>query len=833
MLNIQKSKNYRAIFIAKIIRPGILSVLKWISFVISIIFLILHFIGVTGEKESYFFGLGLIFFSIFGFSTLILSFYNQKIKNPPLRKNEENLFDFLDLESAKLVFQALSFKRYSFNLSLFLLLLGKSDLRFTFDRFLLSQEKFFELVEEIWKKEGIDPSDSLRDAENIILNALNLASNLKREKISIFHLAATLCQSDPIITKILIKFNLSKDDLYHALLWQESLEYQLEESKKFWTKNNLKKKKPLARNWTAGYTPFLDQFVFDITDSLRARTLSDIILHQKEIEILEDALVREGDNCAVLVGEVGSGRRTILFNLAKKLLEEKSYDALSFSRVLELNLPNLFSFSGALEDIEMNLQRAFIEATEAGNVILVIRDIDKYIGITEDKRAVTQVDISGILSEFISYPTFRLVATTTPQGYQRAMAQGSIIMSRLFKIEIPPATEEETLFVLEETVLPIEKETKLIISFPALKEIISLADRFIGDIPFPKKAVDLLNDVFVYKLRKGDSRVILPEDVAEFFSRKYEVPVGTVAEEEKEILLNLEDFLHQRLIDQEEAVFEIANALRRARADIQNRKRTMGNFLFLGPTGVGKTETAKALARVYFKSEKRIIRLDMSEYQEVSSIERLIGSTREPGYLTKAVREDPFSLVLLDEIEKAHPNILNLFLQVLDEGRLTDGSGRLVDFKNTIIIATSNAGADLIREAIKQGRDLQKYKDEFINEILKRGIFRPEFLNRFDAVVLFKTLSEEDLKKIAQIMLNDIREGLLEKNIDFQITPELIGKIAELGFDPEFGAREMRRVLQQTVENNIAKAIIANQIKPGDCIEIDPDTFEVASLKED
>jgi len=833
MLDIRNSKNYKAIFIAKIIRPGILLVIKWFSFVLSVLFLTLHFIGIAGEKENYFFGLFLIFFSLFGFSTIILSFYNQKIKNPPIKENEQNLFDFLDLEAAKLVLQALTFRKYSFNLSLFLLALGRSDLRFTFDRFLLSQEKVFEETENIWKKEGLDSSDSQSEAESTILNALNIASSLGREKISIFHLLASLCQSDNLIKKILIKFNISKDDFYHVLMWQESFKNIIDEKKKFWTKENLRKKRPLARDWTAGYTPLLDEFSFDITNSLRAKTPSGVVLHEKEISQLEDVLVKEGDNCAVLVGEVGSGRKEIIFNLARKILEEKSYPQLNFSRVLELNLPNLFAASPSLEEVEINLQNIFVEATNAGNIILVIKDIENYIGLQEDKQAVTKIDISGILSEFIAYPTFRLIGITTFQGYQKAMTQGSIIMNRLSKVEVPPATPEETLLVLEEKILPIERETKILMSFPAIRELINFTDRFIGDIPFPKKAVDLLNEVFIYKLRKGDGRIILPEDVAEFVSRKFEVPVGAIAKEEKDILLNLEKLLHERLIDQEEAVSEIANALRRARADIQKRKRTLGNFLFLGPTGVGKTETAKALARVYFKSEKRIIRLDMSEYQEVSSIERLIGSATEPGYLTKMVREDPFSLVLLDEIEKAHPNILNLFLQVLDEGRLTDGSGRLVDFKNTIIIATSNAGADLITEAIKKGQNLQDYKEDFINEILKRGIFRPEFLNRFDAVVLFKTLSKDDLQKIANLILNDIREGLLEKNIDFQITPELVEKIAEIGFHPEFGAREMRRVLQQTVENNISKAIIAETIKAGDTFKINPENFETELIPEE
>jgi len=385
--------------------------------------------------------------------------------------------------------------------------------------------------------------------------------------------------------------------------------------------------------------------------------------------------------------------------------------------------------------------------------------------------------------------------------------------------------------IIEEEVLKIEKSANVFFLFKSIKEIIDLTDKYIQTAPFPKKAIDLLEEVVIYALRVARTRKIKPEVVEALISEKTEIPIGKVAEEEKEVLLNLEDLIHQSLIDQEEAVSEVANALRRARADFGQRKKSIGNFLFLGPTGVGKTETAKCLARIYFGSEKKIIRLDMSEYQTTESITRLIGTVTEPGYFTTKVREDPFSLILLDEIEKAHPNVLNLFLQVLDEGNLTDGAGRSVDFKNTIIIATSNAGAELIRQAIKERKDLINYKEEFIDEILKKGIFKPEFLNRFDDIVLYKPLSKKDLEKIVELNLNDLRKGLLEKNIEFLILPELIQKIAELGFNPQFGAREIKRVIQDKVENNIARTILSDKIKAGDKITIDPATFEVKIIK--
>jgi len=285
--------------------------------------------------------------------------------------------------------------------------------------------------------------------------------------------------------------------------------------------------------------------------------------------------------------------------------------------------------------------------------------------------------------------------------------------------------------------------------------------------------------------------------------------------------------IHQRIINQEEAVKEVSTALRRARAEVTVRNKPMGSFLFLGPTGVGKTETSKALAEIYFGSEERMIRLDMSEFQAVGDIPRLIGSPEEKGLLTTQVREDPFSLILLDEIEKAHPNILNLFLQVLDEGHLTDGLGRKVDFKNTIIIATSNAGYQIILEAIKEKVEWSGVKEKLLDYLFEKAIFRPEFINRFDAVVVFRPLSKENLLDIAELLLQKLKKNLAQKDIDFVITSALKEKIAELGYDPTFGARQMRRVIQDKVENVLAQAILAGQLKRGNRAEVEPEEFRL------
>ena len=395
------------------------------------------------------------------------------------------------------------------------------------------------------------------------------------------------------------------------------------------------------------------------------------------------------------------------------------------------------------------------------------------------------------------------------------------------KVEVSELTEQETIKLLENKVFYYESKYKKFITYPAIRDIVKLSARYIQTVPFPKKALDLLEGIMVYVSRYTKSQLILSEHVARIVSETTQIPVGEVEKEEKEVLLNLEKLIHQRIVNQEEAVNEVSAALRRARADITVRKGPMGTFLFLGPTGVGKTETSKALAEVYFGKEDKMIRIDMSEFQNIGDISRLIGSPDQEGVLTTQVRENPFALILLDEVEKAHKNILNVFLQVLDEGYVTDGLGRKVDFKNTIIIATSNAGYQIILDAIKIGKTMQEIKGELLDSLFRESTFRPEFINRFDAVVLFKSLTKEHLLKIAELLLAKLKKNLQIKEIEFIITDSLKEKIVELGYDPIFGARQMRRVVQDKIENLLASAILSGQLKAGDKVEIDSEKFEI------
>ncbi len=315
--------------------------------------------------------------------------------------------------------------------------------------------------------------------------------------------------------------------------------------------------------------------------------------------------------------------------------------------------------------------------------------------------------------------------------------------------------------------------------------------------------------------------------IAKIISNKTNIPLEEVGTTEKGKLLNLEELLHMRVIGQDEAITAVSDAMRRARAGLKDIKRPMGVFLFLGPTGVGKTELSKALAEAYFGSENNMIRLDMSEYQDKTSINRMIGAP--PGYaesqaggqLTQHVRERPFSLILLDEIEKANPDIINLFLQVFEDGRLSDSMGRVVDFTNTIIIATSNAGAEVIRQSIKESINIETLKEKLLDYLQREGIFKPEFLNRFDAIVAFKPLTLEQIVEVVELMLKKLSIKLSEQDVKLKITDEALKKLAKTGYDPVFGARPMRRLIQERVENALAKRLLTGEIKRGDVIEID------------
>jgi len=784
------------------------------------------------------FSLFFLILSVFFF--LAESFFNSKLKNPEIKFSIEeailsperfNLAEFLSFEVAKAGWRSIKFAKskklseINSTILFYFLLADNPKLEFIFSRALLNLKEIKEKLKgEIEKFEGqkFDETYS-KDFQDPILESLKIAQKKGNLKIGIWDILTALAKYNQIFKKILINFNLKVEDIENLTWWQESLERKIEKSKKFWEHENLMQRGSIARDWAAGYTITLDQFSTEWSEMIQRYGVAEMIGHEKEIAQMERILSRETVNNVLLIGEPGAGRMKIVQELARRVLFNLSSPQINSKRVVSLDIVSILAQSQSQEEAEGILARIFEEAAFAGNVILVIDDFHNYVGQIPQPGI---IDISGLISRYLSLPNFQLITVTNYPGFHRFI-EPSPVLNFFEKVEISEISERETILVLENQVPHFEVKYKIFIPYPAIRDIVKYSARYLPQIPFPKKAIDLLDEITVYVTRYTKSKIVLPEHVARIISDKTQIPVGEVAIQERKVLLNLEDLLHQRVINQEEGVREVATALRRARADITTRKGPMGCFLFLGPTGVGKTETSKALAEIYFGSEKRMIRLDMSEFQAIKDIPRLIGSFEEEGLLTTPVRENPFSLVLLDEFEKAHPNILNLFLQVFDEGHLTDGLGRKTSFLDTIIIATSNAGYQVILEALKEKIEWSGVKEKLVDFLFKNAIFRPELINRFDAVVVFKPLTKGNLLDIAELLFQKLKKNLKEKEIEFIITQPLKEKIVELGYDPVFGAREMRRVIQDKVENILAQAILAEKLKRGDRVEVEPEKFKL------
>jgi len=785
-----------------------------------------------------------IIFLVFSLSCWIgESFFNSKLAKPKISTSlteaikdpgKYNLAEFLSFKTAKAVWQAIEFSQEKklaqipSEALLYFSLESREEINFIFSRTLLNLREIKEELKNYLKNlEGKEFYEILSpDSQKVILEAAKFARERGREIIKIEDIIISQSKIDPIFRRHLILANIKTEDIENLTWWLEDLEKRIQERQRFWEWENLLKKGSLAKEWAAGYTLTLDRFSIDLSNTVKRAGFPEMIGHQEEIEAMERILARkEANNSILIIGESGSGRKSMIYALAKNSLLGESLPEVNFKRVIQLDLPTLLAQIESPEEIESTLDTIFREVISAGNVILVIDEFHNFVGSLGLARPGT-IDISGIISPYLPFPSFQVIAITTFEGLHKNIENNPSILALFEKVEVSEISQRETLMLLEDLALKLERRFKKFISYPALRDIISFCDKYLPATPFPEKAMNLLEEIVVYVSQTRD-KIVLPSHVAKIVSEKTKIPVGEIEIKEREILLNLENLIHQRIINQEEAVKEVSAALKRARAGVTIRKGPIGSFLFLGPTGVGKTETSKALAEIYFGLEERMIRLDMSEFQDVKDIPRLIGSPGQEGLLTTQVREKPFSLILLDEVEKAHPNILNLFLQVLDEGHLTDGLGRKIGFKNTIIIATSNAGYQIILEALREKVEWSGVKERLLNYCFEKAIFRPEFINRFDAVVVFGPLSKKNLLDIAQLLLQKLKKNLAEKEIEFIITQPLKEKIVELSYDPTFGARNMQRVIQDKLGNVLAEAILSGELKRGYKVEIEPEEFKL------
>ena len=843
--HIKNSSLEQALWFEGYFRLALLRKIRKISqwFLLLFIFLfLLTFIpreGIVEPQESKtLLGIVFLIFS-YGGAIFLLERFGESLKTVARSLAKENFAELLSFPALHATQSAITYAARKGFLAvdsgtlLFFLLKENPTLEFVLERMLLDTQELKTALEQQCKTQVLRLRKTTElsfapDFQLTLQQAVDLARQEDHEKAEVEDVLSAIALHNVFFKQYLIEHHfLPERDIPNILRWHYQLRVKIAEQKKFWLKKNLRRYGSFGKDWASGYTITLDQFGYDISKEVMALGFPRVIGHAKEKDTIERVLSRQQVNNVLLCGNPGSGRKRLIQDLAStSALGECRNPLLNYKRVVELDLAHLGATSESLEETESILAEIFREVVTAGNIILVIDELHNFVG-SDIMPAAGGINVSSVLSSYLRRSEFPFIAVTTFAGFHRYLEPNPSLLTFFEVVEITELSQQETLQVLQETVPSFEAIHKKFISYPSLQAIIAYADKYIQAVPFPKKAIDLLDESVGYLARIPDT-ILLPLHVAKIVSERTQIPVGEIETSEREVLLDLENLIHKRIIDQDEAVREVSSALRRARTEIATRKGPMGSFLFLGPTGVGKTETAKALAAIYFGSESRMIRLDMSEFQNTEDVERLLGTSIQDGLLTTAVREDPFSLLLLDELEKAHPNILNLFLQVLDEGYITDGLGRKTDFRHTIIIATSNAEYQLILEAIKQRADFAKLKERMLEFLFQEGIYRPEFINRFDGVILFTPLSQEHLRAIAGLMLSKLQTNMMqEKGVEFQISEELKATIAKLGYDPKFGARNMRRVLQDKVEDALAVALLSNAIKRGDRITVDENTFEV------
>lgn len=589
--------------------------------------------------------------------------------------------------------------------------------------------------------------------------------------------------------------------------------------RRFWLWENLHKIRPIGEDWHFAYTPHLDAYCLDLSRHDPTEYADALLVgRQAEMKVARVVLERPTQNSILLVGDPGIGKKTFVHHLARGIREnEYGGSSLESVRMLLFDIGRVVSDAmNAGEDIDNAIRLCLGEAAYAGNVILVIEDLDFFIGGDSSRH-----NLAPVLSSFMSLPTFRIIGTAATERYHALAKSDEQVLKSLEVIYLRETDALETFEVLSRYFEKVEKK-QVIFTGKGIESIIESAERYNWEWPFPERAIDLAQETLVY-WQGTDESFITPATVDAFITLKTGIPTGAISEDEKDKLLRLEECLHERVIGQNEAVKQVAEAMRKARAGFGNKKRPLGSFIFMGPSGVGKTETAKAFAESYFGSEEKMIRLDMSEYQTPESIARMIGSRDigTHGQLTQAAKDHPFSILLLDEIEKAYSNVLDLFLQILDEGYVTDAFGEKVNFRNMVIIATSNAGAPLIKELVSEGAPMETIRTQVLDEVVKKNLFRLEFLGRFDGIIFFEPLQHEELIQVTRLKLYSLATRLKkEKNITIEFSDTVVENIVEKGFEPEFGMRSINRYIENTIEDVVVKKIIGGEVVPGGFLSV-------------
>jgi ATP-dependent Clp protease ATP-binding subunit ClpC len=737
---------------------------------------------------------------------------------------KHDLSDSLSQEASNIIDKAWLYGRHKgiFPVSvwhLLFILLNDKDIRLVLARLGVGADNLKQTIDDnLAKLVGPEEKNSGLSLilQTVILNAYLHMVERQAQKITEVDLLTGLVLASQEIKNFFYDFNIDEEKINNVIAWIEINKQLAQQYRRFRARSSFKPKSGINRSYTAIATPVLDSFSQDLTALAKAGYLALTIAREKEInEII--TTVESDASSVVLVGPAGIGKGRIIDGLANSMMAEDVPELFQDKRLVSISLPLLISGATGTGKLEERFLAILQETAISGNIILYIENVHQLVGVSSEGNA--GVDLSEVLASEIRKRNFIVLATTTNEDYVKYL-EGKALGEVLKKVTIAEPDKNQTIKIMEAHVGAVENKYKIYFTYVALEEIYHLSDRYMPDRALPTKAIDLMDEVaiMVAKTNRRD-KLIRKEDVAKLVSHKTNIPLTQVTTQESDKLLNLEEEIHSRVVGQHEAVKYVVAALRRARSELRDIKRPIASLLFLGPTGVGKTELAKTVAEKYFGDENDMIRLDMSEFQNQSSLPNLLGSSEigRPGLLTEAVRHKPFALLLLDEIEKAHPDILNIFLQVMEDGRLTDALGRTVDFTNLIIVATSNAGTAYIQDQIKAGRDIEDFRDHLVKEEL-RDIFRPEFINRFDGVVVFRPLSQEEIFQIAGLMLKGVAKRLETKGVFFEYTEAAQRELAQAGFDPIFGARPLRRLIQERVDNTLANFLLTGKISRRDVI---------------
>ncbi|MGG5314462.1 ATP-dependent Clp protease ATP-binding subunit [Enterococcus sp. AZ072] len=740
-------------------------------------------------------------------------------------------------------------------------------------------------------------------AKQILIFADDEAKRFNAKLVGTEHILLGLLRDDEILAShILVNLGLSLPKMRQLLLKKMGVTENVSQNQQ-----GMGRRKPVAKNQqnTSQGTPTLDSLARDLTKLAREKRLDPVVGRESEVRRVVQILSRRTKNNPVLVGEPGVGKTAIVEGLAQRIISNDVPEDMRGKRLMMMDMGALVAGTKYRGEFEDRLKKVIDEIYHDGKIILFIDELHTLIGAGGAEGA---IDASNILKPALARGELQTIGATTLDEYQKYIEKDSALERRFARVQVDEPTPEEAEQILKGLRPRYEEHHSVEITDEALHAAVSLSVRYINSRQLPDKAIDLMDESAakvrldttdeiseldelqreIYDLTEEKEKAIqnqdfesaarlrmkekqlnqeleraaiteakqengyinrvTDEDVASVVSQWTGVPLQQLEKKESQRLLDLENVLHKRVVGQDTAVKAISRAIRRARSGLKDPNRPIGSFMFLGPTGVGKTELAKALAEAMFGSEEALIRVDMSEFMEKYSTSRLIGSPpgyvgyEEGGQLTEKIRQKPYSVILLDEVEKAHPDVFNILLQVLDDGHLTDSKGRKVDFRNTILIMTSNIGATEIREEKNVGfnvKDITKDHDAMEKRILEelKKAFRPEFLNRIDETVVFQSLDQEQIHEIVKIMSRSIVERMTEHEIKVKITASAFDVIGKVGFDPEYGARPIRRALQKEVEDRLAEALLSGQIQLGDAVTIGASkgkiTLTVRASKED